>query len=124
MLAIYIPDIEAISSIVKPLSIKKPNIAVPNAVENTIKADVIALILPMYFTPYSSAQVAEPKTFANPLVIPINPKNMKEEIGLWKNIKTMTEKKIGIFIKINNFLLENLSIKKPARDKVTTDKIE
>ena len=82
MLAIYIPDIEAISSIVKPLSIKKPNIAVPNAVENTIKADVIALIPPMYFTPYSSAQVAEPKTFANPLVIPINPKNMKEEIGL------------------------------------------
>ena len=35
----------------KPLSIKKPNIAVPKAVEKTIKAVVSALIDPIYFTP-------------------------------------------------------------------------
>ena len=41
----------AICSIAKPLSIKKPNKAVPNAVENTINAVVNALIDPIYFTP-------------------------------------------------------------------------
>ena len=48
---IYIPEIVAICSIEKPLSIKKPNRAVPNAVENTIKAVVNAFIDPMYLTP-------------------------------------------------------------------------
>tara|TARA_Y100000768_G_scaffold353918_1_gene306585 strand:+ start:308 stop:559 length:252 start_codon:yes stop_codon:yes gene_type:complete len=48
---IYIPEIVAICSIEKPLSIKKPNRAVPNAVENTIKAVVNAFIDPIYLTP-------------------------------------------------------------------------
>ena len=43
--------INAINSIVKPLSISTPNKAVPNAVEKTIKAVVKALILPKYLTP-------------------------------------------------------------------------
>ena len=47
----YVPEINAICSIEKPLSIRKPNNAVPNAVENTIKAVVSALIEPIYFTP-------------------------------------------------------------------------
>ena len=63
-------------SIVKPLSIKSPNIAVPKAVENTIKAVVNAFILPIYLTPYSSAQVDDPNIFPKPLDIPTNPKKM------------------------------------------------
>ena len=46
----------------------------PKAVEKTINAVVMALIEPIYFTPYISAQVDEPKTFAKPLEIPIKPK--------------------------------------------------
>ena len=61
-----------------------PNNAVPNAVENTIKADVSALIDPIYLTPYISAQVEDPRTFANPLVIPIKPKKTNDVIGLLK----------------------------------------
>ena len=68
-------EIIAICSIKYPLSIKIPNKAVPKAVENTIKAVVRAFIEPIYLTPYISAQVDDPKTFANPLEIPINPKN-------------------------------------------------
>ena len=41
----------AICSIEKPISIKKPNKAVPNAVENTIRAVVKALIDPINLTP-------------------------------------------------------------------------
>ena len=41
----------AIFSIEKPMSIKTPNKAVPNAVENTINAVVRALIDPICFTP-------------------------------------------------------------------------
>ena len=41
----------------KPLSINIPNKAVPKAVANTIRAVVSALIDPIYFTPYISAQV-------------------------------------------------------------------
>ena len=41
----------AICFIEKPRSIKKPNKAVPKAVEKTIKAVVRALIDPIYFTP-------------------------------------------------------------------------
>ena len=48
---IYIKDTNAIPSMEKPLSIKKPNQAVPNAVEKTIHAVVNALIDPMYLTP-------------------------------------------------------------------------
>ena len=47
----YMPDIKAIFSIEKPLSIIKPNTAVPKAVENTIKAVVKALMDPINFTP-------------------------------------------------------------------------
>ena len=53
----YKPDTKAIFSIEKPLSIIKPNTAVPKAVENTIKDVVKALIDPINFTPYISAQV-------------------------------------------------------------------
>ena len=65
----------AICSIEKPLSIKTPNNAVPNAVANTIRAVVSALMEPIYFTPYISAHVEDPRTFAKPLEIPISPRN-------------------------------------------------
>ena len=78
------PETKAICSIENPLSIKKPNKAVPKAVEKTIKAVVKALIDPIYFTPYISAQIDEPKTFANPFEIPIKPRNTNDEIGLLK----------------------------------------
>ena len=74
----------AISSIEKPISIRKPNKAVPKAVEKTMNAVVKALIDPKYLTPYISAQVEEPKTLANPLQIPISPKKKNAEIGLLK----------------------------------------
>ena len=48
---IYVAPIKAIPSIEKPWSINIPNKAVPKAVENTIKAVVKALILPINFTP-------------------------------------------------------------------------
>ena len=107
-----------------PMSINKPKTAVPKAVENTIIAVVNALIDPKYFTPYISAQVEEPKTFASPLEIPIRPKNMKAENEISKYIRTTVEINNGIFIKISNFLLVNLSIKNPAINRVNTDKIE
>ena len=81
---IYAAETKEICSIEKPLSIKMPNIAVPNAVANTIKAVVRALIEPMYLTPYISAQVDDPRTLQRPFVIPINPKNTNDEIGLSK----------------------------------------
>ena len=59
---------------VNPLSINKPKTAVPKAVEKTINAVVRAFMLPIYFTPYISAQVEEPKIFANPLETPIKPR--------------------------------------------------
>ena len=74
----------AMSSIEKPLSIKKPNKAVPNAVEKTIKAVVKALIDPINLTPYISAHVEEPRTFAKPFETPINPRKIKDVIGLSK----------------------------------------
>ena len=77
----YIPDTKAIFSIEKPLSIIKPNTAVPKAVENTIKAVVKALIDPINFTPYISAQVEDPRTLANPLEIPTKPKKIKADIS-------------------------------------------
>ena len=61
-----------------------PNIAAPKAVANTIKAVVRALIEPIYLTPYISAQVDDPRTLQRPFVIPINPKNTNDEIGLSK----------------------------------------
>ena len=61
---------------VNPLSIIKPKSAVPNAVEKTINAVVKAFILPIYFTPYISAQVEDPKIFAKPLETPINPRKI------------------------------------------------
>ena len=75
----YIPDTKAIFSIEKPLSIIKPNTAVPKAVENTIKAVVKAFIDPMNFTPYISAQVDEPRTLANPFEIPTKPKKINAD---------------------------------------------
>ena len=93
--------INAMCSIVKPLSISKPNKAVPNAVANTINAVVKALIEPICFTPYISAQVDEPRTFAKPLDTPIKPKKINEEIGLLKNSKIIIANKSGKFIKRN-----------------------
>ena len=61
-----------------------PNTAVPKAVANTINAVVRALIEPIYFTPYISAQVEEPRTLQNPFVTPISPKNTNDETGLSK----------------------------------------
>ena len=73
-----------IFSIDKPLSIKKPNSAVPNAVAKTIKAVVKALMDPICLTPYISAQVEDPKTLAKPFEIPIKPKKKKDDMGLSK----------------------------------------
>ena len=80
----------AISLTEKPISIKNPNNAVPKAVAKTIKAVVKALIEPRCLTPYSSAQVEDPKIFANPLEIPTNPKNIKAVIELSKKNKIIT----------------------------------
>lgn len=60
----------------KPLSIKRPNTAVPNAVEKTMKAVVKALMLPIYLTPYISAHVDDPKMLASPFDTPIKPKKI------------------------------------------------
>ena len=73
-----------ICSIVNFASIKIPNNAVPKAVEKTINAVVRALIEPMYFTPYISAHVDEPRTFAKPFETPINPRKIKEVMGSLK----------------------------------------
>ena len=80
----YVAETREICSIEKPESIRIPNIAVPKAVAKTIKAVVRAFIDPIYFTPYISAHVDDPRTLQSPLVIPINPKNMNEEKGLLK----------------------------------------
>ncbi len=80
-ITMYMPDTKAIFSIEKPLSIIKPNTAVPKAVENTIKAVVKALIDPINFTPYISAQVDEPRTLANPFEIPTKPKKINADIS-------------------------------------------
>ena len=101
-----------------------PNIAVPAAVAKTIKDVVKAFIPPMYLTPYISAQKDEPRTFAKPLHTPTNPKKKKAEIGLSNEYKTIAANRSGIFMNISNFLLVNLSIKKPVIDNVTTLKIE
>ena len=118
------PETATISSIVKPISIKNPYKAVPNAVANTINAVVSAFIDPICLTPYNSAQVEDPKIFAKPLDIPTNPKNTKAIIGVSKKNNTIAESKSGIFMNINNFLLVNLSIKYPDKNKVKTEKIE
>ena len=78
------PETIAICSIEKPLSISIPNRAVPKAVAKTIKAVVKAFIEPIYLTPYISAHVDEPRTFASPLEIPIKPRNTKDDTGLLK----------------------------------------
>ena len=59
-----------------PLSINNPKNAVPKAVEKTINAVVNALIEPINLTPYISAQVEEPRTFAYPLETPTRPKKI------------------------------------------------
>ena len=81
---IYETDTRDICSIEKPKSIKMPNKAVPKAVAKTIKAVVRAFIEPIYFTPYISAQVEDPRTLQSPLVIPTSPKNTNEEKDLSK----------------------------------------
>ena len=73
-----------ICSIEKPISMRIPNNAVPKAVENTINAVVRAFIDPIYFTPYISAQIDDPRTLANPFEMPIKPRKTKEYIGLSK----------------------------------------
>ena len=67
---------KAIFSIVKSLSINKPKTAVPKAVEKTMNAVVRAFMLPIYFTPYISAQVEEPRIFAKPFETPIKPRKI------------------------------------------------
>ena len=73
-----------ICSIENPISIKNPNNAVPKAVEKTISAVVSALMDPIYFTPYISAHVEDPRTLARPFEIPIKPRKKNDEIGLLK----------------------------------------
>ena len=114
----------AIFSIEQPASINIPNKAVPNAVAKTIKAVVNALIEPIYFTPYISAQVEDPNKLAKPLEIPIKPKNKKADCGASKYIITNVAINKGMFMKISNFLLVNLSIKYPDTNKVRTEQIE
>ena len=70
-----------IFSMEKSKSIINPKKAVPNAVENTINAVVSALMDPINLTPYNSAHVEEPKTFAKPFDTPINPRKKNEETG-------------------------------------------
>jgi len=84
-----VPDTTAISPTVKPKSIKYPNKAVPNAVANTIKAVVKALMDPRYLTPYNSAHVEDPNMFAKPLDIPTKPKNTNAVIGVSKKNRTI-----------------------------------
>ena len=67
--------IKAILSIDEPLSIKIPKKAVPKAVEKTINAVVRAFIPPINLTPYISAHVDDPSTFAKPFEMPIRPRN-------------------------------------------------
>ena len=116
--------IKAILSIEKPWSINIPNKAVPKAVENTIKEVVKALILPINFTPYISAQVDEPRTLAKPLVIPIKPKNIKALNSFSNKISVIIESNKGIFTIGINFLLVNLSTKKPDNNNENIDIIE
>ena len=58
------------------------------------------------------------------MVIPINPKNTKDENGLSNKYKTIVDIKSGIFIYISNFLLVYLSIRNPLIDKVIKDRTE
>ena len=74
----YIPETIEICSIENPMSIKIPNNAAPKAVEKTINAVVSALIEPIYFTPYISAHVEEPRTFDKPFETPISPRKINE----------------------------------------------
>ena len=80
----YIPATIDMCSIENPISIKIPNNAVPMAVEKTISAVVSAFIEPMYLTPYISAHMEDPKTFAKPFEIPIRLKKINEITGLLK----------------------------------------
>ena len=83
---------------VYPKSIKIPKIAVPVAVANTISPEVKALMPPMCFTPYISAQVDDPSMLANPFEIPTKPRNTNAVIGVSKKNRTITDNKSGIFI--------------------------
>ncbi len=80
----YVAETKEICSIEKPASISSPNIAVPKAVAKTINEVLSAFIDPIYFTPYISAQVEDPRTLQSPLVIPISPKKTNDEKGLSK----------------------------------------
>ena len=64
----------------------------------SIKALTTALMDPRYLTPYSSAQVDDPKILAKPLDIPTKPKNTKAVTGVSKKNRTITDNKSGIFI--------------------------
>ena len=61
-----------------------PNNEVPMAVEKNIREVVSAFIEPMYLTPYISAHMEDPKTFAKPFEIPIRLKKINEITGLLK----------------------------------------
>ena len=123
-MVIYTAAIKAIISIEISLSISKPKTAVPNAVEKTMRAVVNAFMLPMCFTPYISAQVDVPRTFAKALETPIKPKNIYAESEWLKKNKTNMDTSNGTFIKGINFLLEKRSTKKPEEKSVIIDTIE
>ena len=68
-------------SMVNPLSINNPKIAVPKAVEKTINAVVNALIEPKWLTPYISAHKDDNKTLVSPFVAPKSPIKTKAEFA-------------------------------------------
>ena len=64
-----------------------------------------ALIEPRYLTPYSSAQVDDPKILAKPLDIPTNPKNIKAVIVYQKRIELLQIIKVEYSYKLIIFYL-------------------
>ena len=81
-------------------------------------------MLPIYLTPYISAHVDEPKTLARPFEIPTNPKNKNAYKGESKKYNKINPINKGILIIGINFLLVNLSTKKPEKNNVNTELIE
>ena len=81
-------------------------------------------MLPIYFTPYISAQVEEPRTFESPLETPIKPKKIKAIRGWLKKYIKIKPINNGILMKKINFRLENLSTKKPDKINVIIEAVE
>ena len=66
----------------------------------------------------------DPRTFAKPFVIPINPKNIKALKSYSKNISVNIDNSKGILTIGINFLLVNLSTRKPDKMSDNIDVIE